>query len=72
MPVPGDHRNRRRGQCLDIGPAGQPLVGRDAHQKLPVAVVARLRGIRRRAIALRAAQQDRLDRGDTHGVLLSS
>ena len=64
--LPRDHGDGRGRERLDIGPAHQPLVGRDAHDELPVAVVARLRGAGGGAIALLATQQDGLDRDDPH------
>jgi len=46
----------------------QPLAQgvRDAHDQLPIAIVARLLAANRGAICLLAAQQDGLDRDDLH------
>jgi hypothetical protein len=62
----GDDRDRRRGQRLDIRPAGQTFVGGDADQQLPIAVVGRLVGARPRPVGLAAAQEDRFNLGDAH------
>ena len=60
MPWPAMIATAAGREGLDIGPADQPLIGGDAHQQLPVAIVGRLLAAGGRAIGLVAAQQDRL------------